>query len=118
MMDTVQIIQSIFGVDLPIKGGSGKFKYDPIVLQVTDKNNYVQLEYEVMDYLLVARMVQWEVVSQTLHFKGDRKIDQITIAVKDPFDDEITFEDYFFDVTECFDRFSVKTGEYMNDIGK
>ncbi len=101
----------------PIQLGSGKFIFDPITIDITDETNYIRQEYKILNIIGQARMVQWEVVSQTLHFKGDRKIDQITIAVEDPFNDEITFEDYFFDVTECFDRFSVKTDEYLNDMG-
>lgn len=98
----------------PIQLGSGKFIFDPMTIDIIDEFNYIGQEYKILNIIGHARMVQWEVVSQTLHFKGDRKIDQITIALKDPIDDEITFEDYFFDVTECFDRFSEKAVEYLN----
>jgi hypothetical protein len=114
-MKNIDIIPDLIN---PIQLGSGKFIFDPITIDITDEFNYIKQEYKIINIIGHARMVQWEVVSQTLHFKGDRKIDQITIVLKDPIDDEITFEDYFFDVTECFDRFSVETGEYLNDIGK
>lgn len=91
----------------PIQLGYGKFIFDPIAIDIIDETNYIRQEYKILNIIGQARMVQWEVVSQTLHFKGDRKIDQITIAVENLFDDEITMEDYFFDVTECYDRFSV-----------
>lgn len=111
-------IDTIHDFKNPLQLGLGKFIFDPISIDIIDETNYIRQEYKILNIIGQARMVQWEVVSQTLHFKGDRKIDQITIVLKDPIDDEITFEDYFFDVTECFDRFSVETGEYLNDIGK
>lgn len=101
----------------PIQLGSGKFIFDPIAIDIIDETNYIRQEYKILNIIGQARMIKWEVVSQTLHFQGNQKIDQITIAIEDPIDGEILIEDYFFDVTECFDRFSVETGEYLNDIG-
>lgn len=113
-MKKIDIIPDIIN---PLQFDLGKFIFYPITIDIIDETNYIRQEYKILNIIGHARMVQWEVVSQTLHFQGDRKIDQITIAVKDTFDDEITFEDYFFDVTECFDRFSEKSEAYLNDKG-
>jgi len=100
-----EMLKEDFGVDLPIKGGSGNSIDNPVILIKTEgPNAYVDVEYAYLKYLGLGRSIEWKTLSQELVFHGDRKIDKLRIETKQHTDTEIItqIEAYYFDITEVF----------------
>lgn len=108
------IVKEEYGIDLPIHGGQGKDIEDPIVVELTEKNNIIGIEYTVLIFLGVINDYDWQPISQTLHLLDNKKVDQIDIQISDDNDPEsFRIEKIYFEITECFDRFSGDVGEYL-----
>lgn len=92
-----------FGVDLPIKGGSGNSIETPIILERKGLNNYVATEYEILKYLGMLNEIDWRIVRQGLVSQNGRMIDKIKIETKKNIENKVTtqIEAYYFDFTEC-----------------
>lgn len=108
------IIREKYGINLPIRGGSGREIEDPIVLELTDENNIIGIKYAVLIIIGVINDFDWKPIGQTLHLLDNKKVDQIDIQISDENDSEsFRIEEFYFEITECFDRFSKNVGEYL-----
>lgn len=103
-MNLKELIKNDFGIDLPIKGGTGNSIDNPIIIERTDFNDYISVEFDVLRYLGLIRKIEWKSTGQQLIFNNERNLDMIEIETK-----EITnqgtntqIESYYFDITECF----------------
>lgn len=65
-MNIRELIKKDFGVDLPIKGGTGNSIKNPIIIEKTEMNDYVGTEYAVLKYLGLGRRIEWRNLSQEL----------------------------------------------------
>jgi hypothetical protein len=74
------------------------------VIHRRSPNNYVGLEYKILECFGIARQVQWEVVKQHFFSHNGRKLDQIVIKTRQDTSAETitTTEAHYFDITECF----------------
>ena len=93
-----------FNKDLPISGGMGNSIEAAVVLESAGPlNDYVSLEYQVMDLISQGRDVKWELKGQELVVKDARKYDKLTVAVKgingNPM--PLHLEYHYFDITKC-----------------
>jgi len=98
-----------FDHDLPIAGGFGGSKDDPIVLLPEAGPDYVRIEYLVLRCLGIARNVEWKTTQQALMTYQGKQIDQIKIETKETTDTEIitTTTNYYFDVSSCIGRYPI-----------
>ena len=82
-MDIRELIRKAFNEELPISGGMGNSIEEAVVLESAGPmNDYLSLEYRVMDLISKGRDVSWELKRQSLVVKGDRKYDKLEVAVK------------------------------------
>ena len=82
-MDIRELLMKAFNKDLPISGGMGNSIDAAVVLESAGPlNDYVSLEYQVMDLISQGRDVKWELKGQELVVKDARKYDKLTVAVK------------------------------------
>lgn len=82
-MDIRELIKKAFNEDLPISGGMGNSIEEAVILESAGPmNDYVSLEYQVMDLISMGRDVSWELKGQELVVKDARKYDKLTVAVK------------------------------------
>jgi hypothetical protein len=99
-----ELINDLFLIDLPIKGGSGESIVDAIILEITEENDYVATEYEVLKFLGYCRSILWKSLGQTLICVDDKKYDCLKIRVSDLMNRNVSdwIEEYYFDITDCF----------------
>ena len=100
------MLKADFGIDLPISGGTGNSRDGPVVIHYKVPNDYVAVEYTVLNCLGMGRRVEWKLLQQALIEHIGRKLDQMKIETKKTTDIEIItqIENYYFDVTECLGR--------------
>lgn len=55
---SIQILNVIFNLDLPIGGGSGDSIDDPVKIELTEKNNYIEIEYDILESIGVCNGYQ------------------------------------------------------------
>jgi hypothetical protein len=66
-MDIRELIRKAFNEDLPISGGMGNSIEEAVILESAGPmNDYLSLEYRVMDLISKGRDVSWELKRQTL----------------------------------------------------
>ena len=99
-----QLIFKDFGVDLPISGGTGNSMENAIVVQYGIPNDYVSVEYAYLRYVGIGRRIAWKTIKQKIVHNEGRKYDKITIEVSSDDQEEPHYENYYFDITECFGR--------------
>jgi hypothetical protein len=82
-MDIRELIRKAFNEDLPISGGMGNSIEEAVILESAGPmNDYLTLEYRVMDLISKGRNVSWELKRQSLVVKDDRQYDKLEVAVK------------------------------------
>jgi len=101
-----EMLLNDFGHDLPIAGGFGGSKDDPIVILPEAGSDYVKVEYTILQCLGVARQVEWKLVQQALSMYEGKQLDQMKIETKETTEKEIitTTTNYYFDVSACIAR--------------
>jgi len=83
IMDIRELIRKAFNEDLPISGGMGNSIEEAVILESAGSmNDYLTLEYRVMDLVAKGRDVSWELKRQSLIVKDDRTYDKLEVAVK------------------------------------
>ena len=102
-MDIRELIKKAFNEDLPISGGMGNSIEAAVILESAGPlNDYVSLEYQVMDLISKGRDVNWELKGQELIVKEGRKYDKLMVAVKgingNPM--PLQLEYHYFDITK------------------
>ena len=103
-MDIRELLKKSFNEDLPIRGGMGNSLKEAVILEpVGPMNDYVALEYRVMDLISMGRDVSWELKRQELIVKNGRQYDKLIVAVKgingNPL--PLVLENHYFDITDC-----------------
>jgi hypothetical protein len=103
-MDIRELIKKAFKEDLPISGGMGNSIEQAVILESAGLlNDYVSLEYHVMDLISKGRDVSWELKGQELVVKDGRKYDKLMVAVKgingNPMPLQIEY--HYYDITNC-----------------
>jgi hypothetical protein len=103
-MDIRELIRKAFNEDLPISGGMGNSIEEAVILESAGPmNDYLTLEYRVMDLISKGRDVSWELKRQSLVVKDDRKYDKLEVAVKgingNPM--PLRLENHYYDITKC-----------------
>ena len=102
-MDIRELIRKAFNEDLPISGGMGNSIEEAVILESAGPmNDYLTLEYRVMDLISKGRDVSWELKRQLLVVKDDRKYDKLEVAVKgingNPM--PLRLEYHYYDITK------------------
>jgi len=83
-MDIRELLKGAFNEDLPISGGMGNSIEAAVVLESAGPlNDYLSLEYQVMDLISMGRNVSWEFKGQELVVKDDKKYDKLLVAVRE-----------------------------------
>jgi len=103
-MDIRELLKGAFNKDLPISGGMGNSIEAAVVLESAGPlNDYLSLEYQVMDLISLGRNVSWEFKGQELIVKDDKKYDKLVVAVKGIHGNPMTLhlEHHYFDITKC-----------------
>jgi hypothetical protein len=103
-MDIRELIRKAFNEDLPISGGMGNSIEEAVILESAGPmNDYLSLEYRVMDLISKGRDVSWELKRQSLVVKDDRKYNKLEVAVKgingNPL--PLRLEYHYYDITKC-----------------
>ncbi len=103
-MDIRELLMKAFNKDLPISGGMGNSIEEAVILESAGPmNDYLSLEYQVMDLISKGRDVSWELKRQLLVVKDDRKYDKLEVAVKgingNPM--PLRLEYHYYDITQC-----------------
>jgi hypothetical protein len=104
IMDIRELIKKAFNEDLPISGGMGNSIEQAVILESAGlSNDYVSLEYQVMDLISKGRDISWELKGQELIVKEGRKYDKLMVAVKgingNPMPLQIEY--HYYDITNC-----------------
>ena len=99
-----ELIRKAFNEDLPISGGMGNSIAEAVILESAGPmNDYLSLEYRVMDLISKGRDVSWELKRQSLVVKDERKYDKLEVAVKginaNPM--PLRLEYHYYDITKC-----------------
>jgi hypothetical protein len=103
-MDIRELIRKAFNEDLPISRGIGNCIEEAVILDSGGPmNDYLTLEYRVMDLISKGRDVSWELKRQSLVVKDDRQYDKLEVAVKgingNPM--PLRLEYHYYDITKC-----------------
>ena len=96
-------IKNKFGVDLPVQGGDGTCIESPIIIDQTQKYNYVSLEKTCINYACLFHGVKWVIEKQELIDYEGKWIDIITIGISTNgvFEENYKQTSYYFDSTVC-----------------
>lgn len=96
----------LYNVDMPIKGGIGNSLDNAIIIERTERNDYVSLEYSILNLIGRMRGMTWKTQKQSLLDKDGKKYDKLTIKTcLDLGNKQLTqVESYYFDVTACIDQ--------------
>jgi hypothetical protein len=103
-MDIRELIKKAFNEDLPISGGMGNSIEEAVILESAELlNDYVSLQYQVMDLISKGRDVSWELKGQELIVKDGRKYDKLMVAVKGINGNHmpLQIEYHYYDITKC-----------------
>ena len=104
-MTLKDLLEKDFKVDLPISGGFGNSIDNAIIIHRDEINDYVGTEYFILKCLGTGRRIEWKILGQELLMIDIKKIDKIKIETKQLTESEIItqIENYYFDITDCFD---------------
>ena len=108
-MNLHDIIQEEFGVDLPISGGAGKSRDDAIVIHKVKPNNYVEVEYAILNCICSPRNMKWRMLQQSVLDHNNRVLDQLDIETMEdvPEKNIKRVKSYYFGVTECYGQLDI-----------
>ena len=120
-MDIRELIKKAFNKDLAISGGMGNSIEEAVILEsVGPMNDYVSLEYQVMDLISLGRDVSWELKGQELVIKDARKYDKLTVTVNGINGNTmpLQLEYHYFDITKCMNMLSNEKQSNVEDMRK
>ena len=101
-----------FNVNLPIKGGDGANIESPIIIDISQKYNYVSLEKICINYACRSIQREWILLKQELIIHEGKYIDVIKIGISrnEYFANIYEETKYFFDISDCF-KYSMSIAE-------
>jgi hypothetical protein len=101
-----ELIQQVFGDEMPISGGTGNSIEKAIVIKRTKPlNDYVSIQYHVIRYIALGRCYHsWNIIKQQLLFQDGKIYDKIEVNVIMNHNGKLLqqTEFYYFDITECY----------------
>lgn len=105
-------IKNKFGVDLSIQGGCGTSIESPIIIDISQKYNYVSLEKICINYACHSLQMEWILLKQELIIHEGKFIDMIKIGISINGDFANNYKEtiYFFDVSDYF-KYSMSIAE-------
>jgi hypothetical protein len=89
------------GVDIPISGGSGLSREDPIVIEDTDPAKSAFWEHQVVGFIYRMREEEWSFEKSTVETINGRQIEQFKITRSGDIDN---YYNFYFDVTAALGR--------------
>ena len=102
MVPLKEVLEERFGSGFPVGAGSAK-RDDPLV--ITDKRDYVSIEYGVARFLLEQMGFEYEFEQQRIYNNEGRVVDELVYAAKKTGEPEWTqTRRFFFDITAGFNR--------------
>ena len=107
-MDIKELLKNAFNVELTIRGDMGNSIEQAVILESSGPlNDYVSLEYQIMDLISAGRDVSWKLERQELLVKDGRRYDKLIVAVKgiNVTTMPMQLDNHYFDITECFNMF-------------
>ena len=115
-MDKSHIHNLLNGViNLQNSGKYGNSIENPIKINLTQENDYIGTEYEIIKWLGFMHGFKWEVIGQTLHFRDSKKIDQLVIEIIQNNTGQKIIREYFFDITLCFNKLKSDVSDYLRE---
>jgi hypothetical protein len=99
----VELITNVFAALYPIKGGYGSSFKDAIIIDIMAWESYVELEYEIVDFLAIHIGKLLHVKKQKFTKRDDKYIDILSVEEIFPKGEKYTVEIYF-DITDCWNR--------------
>ena len=84
------------GVNIPISGGSGFSRDDPIVIEDTDPSRSAYWEHQVVGFIYSMRGEGWKFEKATIENRDGKRIEQFKFSREG--DDE-NYYNYYFDVS-------------------
>lgn len=102
-MEFKEKILKEYNIDLPIKGGDGASIESPIIIDISQKYNYVRLEKDCMTYACRILQMEWVMEKQELINTEEKYIDVIKIRMskKDDFQNNFEIAQFYFDISDC-----------------
>ena len=89
--------------NLPIIGGKGKSKDDPIIIDKKAIKNYIKLEYFIVSKLLeINDNNNYQRVTQKLLKHNNKVIDYLKIKVSNNCTSQVNYEDFYFDISNVY----------------
>ena len=120
-MDIRELLKKSFNEDLPVSGGMGNSLEEAVILESARPiNDYVSLEYRIMDLISMGRDVSWELKRQEMIVKNGRQYDKLIVAVKGINGNPIPLriENQYFDITECVNVLPTEIQSNDNEVKK
>ncbi|MFZ4740875.1 MAG: hypothetical protein ACOYLE_06895 [Bacteroidales bacterium] len=99
----IELMKEIFWADYPIKGGSGKSFKNAIVIDSIAWTRFVELEYEIVNFLSIHIGKLLYVKKQKLRKVDEKYFDILYVEELEPKGDKYTF-DLYFDITDCWNK--------------
>ncbi len=100
------IIQDVFGDNLPIRGGMGNSMENAIIIERTNPiNDYVSIEYHVLRYIALGRCYHsCDILKQQLLFQNGKTFDKIDVKIISNENGQMIrgVETFYFDISECY----------------
>ena len=111
-MSFQKTIKNKFGVDLPIQGGCGTSIESPIIIDISQKYNYVSLEKICINYACQSDGKKWVMEKQELIIYEGKYIDVINIGISTNgiFEENYNQISFYFDISDCF-KYSMRVAE-------
>ena len=114
------IIKPDPSINLLIKSGTGNSIDDPIIIEKSKKYDCVKFESALLDFISDKRGIEWKLLEQKLISQEKKHIDILKIETKQFTEHEIItkIEDYYFDITDCFENYTQEVTKLMNRKNK
>lgn len=102
-MEFKEKILKEYNIDLPIRGGDGASIESPIIIDISQKCNYVSLEKDCITYACRILQMEWVMEKQELIMIEGKYIDIIKIGMskKDDFQNNFDIALFYFDISDC-----------------
>lgn len=84
------------GIDMPISGGSGLSRDDPIVIEDADSAKSAYWEHQVVGFIYLMRGEDWKFERSTVQTLGNKTIEQFKLTRSG---DDSNHYNFYFDVT-------------------
>ena len=112
-MEFKEKILKEYNIDLPIKGGDGASIESPIIIDISQKCNYVSLEKICINYACQSDIKKWVMENQELIIHEGKYIDAINIGISTNgvFEENYKQITFYFDISECI-KYSMSVAEF------